>query len=174
MIDERFKNTVNTEDALFDGDHLTTIQNFPYDEVFKDDEIDRGNPLAAVLDGPVNYKIAGEALARLLEWIWCDKKFNPGADGSFTAATRRFVAVSALLRPDFVNSDTMQKLAKRLGCSRACLSKMVSQFRHEFGGIEFRTGRKAVNREHMRRTRLRQVANGKPSPWAIKKQKEKK
>ncbi|MDB6023109.1 MAG: hypothetical protein JWQ04_2966 [Pedosphaera sp.] len=167
MNEEHFTNTINSETVLFDGDHVTGIENFPYSKVFSADESDRGNPLAAIVNepSPQHYELAGEGFARILDWMW-----RTGPSDNMRSAFRKFVAVSALLRPDLLGELNYVQLAEKLGCRKATISKIVVEFEEVVcGGIQFRTSRLEGARTNMRLARMAQVANGKPSPWAIHK-----
>ena len=118
------------ETAYSDG-IKTGVVDFPYEEV------DRGNPLAAELE---KNETAGDALHDLFLWCW--------STPSFKFSFVRFVAISAVMRPDLLDDLSYEQLAKKLNCTKALISYNAKQFQKEFG-VHFRRSRRLDGCEKM-------------------------
>jgi len=117
--------------------HLEPTVNFDYDA------IDRGNPLAAELSEAScrdKAEVGAELLSGVLIWIWrSDLKLkNP------RSAFRRFVVISALMRPGLLGSKSYSEIGKQLGCTKQALSAIAKEFERDFG-LRFRRSHDSTN-----------------------------
>lgn len=130
----------HSQSCWADG-HPTRIEHPDYDA------FDRGNPLAAQIEGADAYTIAGEGLAALLSFCWCDGPDN------MQSAFRKFVVITALLNGELLNDATYQELAVKLGCTKQALSKHASDLSNLLGGFKFRRSRPLAARQQMAQAR---------------------
>jgi len=82
---------------------------------------------------------AATALGLILEWVW---------QSGFESAQRKFAILSAGLRPELLNDESLEQIATRLGCGKAALSKAGLLFQKTFG-VKFSRTRSAEARQHM-------------------------
>ncbi len=71
--------------------------------------------------------------------------------GTHVAAFRKFLALSAALRPELFDGRTLEQIGRDAGCTKANLSKAALQFTTQFG-LKFR--RQHSGRDNMRRARV--------------------
>lgn len=92
-------------------------------------------------------QMAGEAIRENLPYCF--------GNGNLTAAAAKFAVIGAGLRPDApgLNDATQTDLAKRLGLSKAALSKASVKFQDTFG-VKFGRSRSLSARSKMRARRL--------------------
>lgn len=100
---------------------------------FDYDSTDRGNPLTAELERDPA-AIAGDGLERLMRWLWQSSDMK----GSFI----RFVAMSAAMRPELLDNQSYNDIAKKLNVTRATISSFAVQFQKKFG-VHFRRSKRA-------------------------------
>ena len=79
-----------------------------------------------------------ELFEEVLFWCWNYR----GADGQFKlrrfpAAQNRFVALTALVKPDFFDGMSYDEIGNRIGVTKQNLSNMARDFQKEFG-LKFR------------------------------------
>lgn len=130
-----------------DHHHLVGVSAFPYDELF--DRIDgTRSPTTPPLE------LAGAGLREILGWVWRSNTRRP----NLRAAFRRFLAMSATMRPELFPGLGLRELGEAAGCTKALLSKQSIRFSEHFGGLQFRRQhngrdnmRRAMKRSHQRR-----------------------
>ena len=134
---------------------------FPHDEV-----LDRLDGTASPDATPEHeaMQLAGDGLRELLHWVW--RKGT--ARASPITAFRRFMVLSATLRPELLDDMTLSQLGQEAGCTKANLSKAALKFTTQFG-LEFRRQRTPTSRAHMRTAMLashekRKNENTSPTP----------
>ncbi len=135
------------------GEVVPTIE-FDYDEV------DRA--LGLVESPPEDARqLAGEVIRQVFAYCF--------GNGNLTAAAAKFAVIGVGLRPSVLSDATQTDLAKRLGLTKAALSKASVKFQDKFG-IKFSRSRNESARSKMRARRLggpdrhvRQATKGVPS-----------
>jgi len=95
--------------------------------------------------------LAADGLTRMLQWCWPPRR---SVRVGLRVGFRRFVAVSMTLRPELLDNCTFAQVAREVGVTKAALSKHSVDFEREFG-LQFRRGRSATARAHMRAARMR-------------------
>jgi hypothetical protein len=82
---------------------------------------------------PTGFAAAAEIMHDVLIYCFdvaCDKTYGgPRLDLAF----RKFIGVTWLLRPELLNHISLMQLARRLGVTRAALSKMIRNFGDAYG-----------------------------------------
>jgi hypothetical protein len=83
-----------------------------------------------------------ELFDEVLFWCW-----NVRIDGGYKirkyrAAQNRFVAITALVKPDVFNGDSYELIAGRLGITKQLLSNYAKEFQEEFG-LKFQRSHRA-------------------------------
>jgi len=90
---------------------------------------------------------SAEAVALILQWVW--------SGDDFTAAFRKFAAITAAVRPDILNDSSYKQIGEKLGCTRASISKSALNFQDHFK-IKFSRSRSESARANMAAKRLSQ------------------
>jgi len=144
---------VPTRHGLETGEPVAFTNGHHYPEAFTDfpfDDLDPHQP-ERIAPNAADKALAADALMRMLQWCWPREH----ATGSFRAAFTRFAALSSSMRPELLDNGSFKSIGERLGVTRALLSKYSVEFEQTFG-VQFRRGRSAIARAHMRQARLRQ------------------
>jgi hypothetical protein len=131
----------NSETGWADGHHHhEKIEHFDYSKV----EFDRGNPIVSAIenDGADAFTLAGDGLHSIFSWV-----FRDGAT-DLQPAFLRFVAISCLLEPRWLDNESMKEIGARLGVTKASLSKVCCEFQDAFQ-VRFRRSRSKEARLHM-------------------------
>lgn len=100
---------------------------------YPDDETDRGNPIMAQLteaSAKDKAEVAAELLRGFLFYIWHD---GSGDHVSMQPAFRKFVVVSAVLRPELLKNKSYEQIGKKLGITKAGVSAIAKRFEKAFG-----------------------------------------
>jgi hypothetical protein len=133
---------------LADPAHSAAIGtvDFPMDELF--DRLD-GPQRPTDPAQPPPMALAADGLHEILFWVWrCGRTQR----ATPISAYRKFLALSATLRPELFDDMTLEQLGSEVGCTKASLSKSALQFTKHFGGLQFR--RQHNGRDHMRSAML--------------------
>jgi hypothetical protein len=137
LNEHRHEPDLQQDHAAFDapGD-LVGVVDFPFEEI---DGVLESAPEDA-------RQLAGEVIRQVFAYCFSKK-------GSLTAAAAKFAVIGAGLRPDVLSDATQTDLAKRLGLTKAALSKASVRFQDTFG-IKFSRSRNESARAKMRARRL--------------------
>ena len=98
---------------------------------FDYDAVDRGNPLTAELERSDSAALASQSLLTMLQWVWGTKP----AKLESRAAFLKFVAMSAVVRPDILQNKSYEEIADLCGCSKANIALHAKNFQREFGVV---------------------------------------
>lgn len=131
-----------------DSGDAGNAEDFDYDAVELRGE--RGNPQLGFDEPPSAIEIASDGLSELLNWVWQTKDFK--------TAFVKFVAMSAVMRPELLDDQSYLQLAKKINCTKSLISHNVKTFEAEFG-LHFRRSRRAGGCEVMSAARFK-AANG--------------
>ena len=74
-----------------------------------------------------------EVFDEILFWCWNVKVGGVYRIRKFKAAQNRFVAMTALVKPDVFNGKSYEEIAKKIGATKSHLSAMAKDFQKEFG-----------------------------------------
>lgn len=110
-----------------DSINLTEKQSIEFDLSALNSErmgFERGNPLQAELERDTT-EIASDGLEAMLLWIWSNRNMK--------YAFVKFVAISALMRPELLDSQSYAELGKKLSVSTDCISRNALEFQERFG-----------------------------------------
>jgi hypothetical protein len=119
---------------------------FPMDDLLE--RLDGSPP--PELKQPDLMMLAASELREVFHWVWQPEKHRrPKLQASF----RRFIALSATMRPELLGNLTYRQLGELLGCTRAALCKQALLFTRQFGNLQFR--RQHNGRDNMRAARIR-------------------
>jgi hypothetical protein len=131
------------EHVAFEVEHheLVGTVDFPFEAVA--DAVDGGLPIIAELQQPEPMRLAGDCLHEILWWVW---RNGPKGRARPSAAFRKFLAISATIRPELFDNMSMEPLGKEVGCTKANLSKAALAFTNHFG-LQF--GRQHNGRQNM-------------------------
>ena len=90
----------------------------------------------AEIDGehkePTATELAGEAFGRMMAWVW--------EDPCYSSAFRKFIAVTAVVKPELLGNDTYEQIGKKSGCGKAAISRSAVAFSDHFG-LHYRRSR---------------------------------
>lgn len=91
-------------------------------------------------------KIKGlsELFDDVLFWCWHVKVGDAYKVRQFRAAQNRFVVITALVKPEIFNHDSYDKIAEKLGTTKALLSFYAKEFQAEVG-LKFQRSKKDDN-----------------------------
>jgi hypothetical protein len=118
-----------------DPTHAAAIghTDFPMDELLN--RLDGPQRATADPEQPPPMTLAGDGLQEILFWVWRCGRMHRAKPIS---AYRKFLALSATLRPELFDDMTLEQLGSEVGCTKANLSKTALQFTKHFGGLHFR------------------------------------
>ena len=135
------------EHVAFGDEHHELIGSteFPFEEVA--DRVD-GGLTATALDTPTPRELAADVLREVLAWAWLKSNGKPH---NFRVAFNKFVALSSVIRPEFVGELSYRQIGERLGTTKAAVSKNALKFTQRFG-VQF--PRQHNGKDNMRRAAL--------------------
>jgi hypothetical protein len=114
------------------GESIQSVD-FPFEQLDQDAEDFFANA------SPDVRRDAAIAVGLMLEWIW---------SGGWRSAQRKFAAFTAGLRPDLIDNATYAEIGKRLGCTKAAISKAAVRCQEQFN-IKFTRSRSEESRGRM-------------------------
>jgi len=83
-----------------------------------------------------------ELFDNVLFWCWHVKVGGVYKLRKYRAAQNRFVAMTALIKPEIFNHDSYESIAGKIGTTKALLSLYAKEFQTDVAGLKFQRSKK--------------------------------
>src|ERR1022692_1150070 len=87
---------------------------------------------------PDSKSLAADALRDIWAWFW--------EQPNFKVAFLKFVAVTGVMRPELLDSESYAQIGKKLNCSRSNISRLAIKFQ-DAHGVHYRRSKRDGARE---------------------------